>query len=397
MSAEIDNPATPSPRRSFLRNTTPTPHLDKTDPLINGLGLDFLSANSYMNLGSIPNPDPGFGYGKHTTPAVAYRQYQKTGSKADAGKVVLPVKEEYYIHPIFSRDRWEIHELASRFMPHWDTLKPVWQLATLLLEEKVMSGFLLGMLDMTGHRDIKMKHKGDDLYSFEAKQNPTQQELWELWETIWKLKDVITFAAFENSDDNNRETWGETKKQRSKPGLLDTCSGSGSKIFINEDLLSILCSTPRVKEYSLFDGTDEASCLLRLRYMLATTLVHELVHALWIAHFAQDFEPFYRDYRHAELGWTYECLINGGQMSAICDRVTSPYGLAIQDWPGTLRASVDYLDRTDPATLKSGPTTLYPVPMWWLPKPFTHQFWDNVERFGLPALNCPRAIHSVII
>jgi hypothetical protein len=84
-------------------------------------------------------------------------------------------------------------------------------------------------------------------------------------------------------------------------------------------------------------------------------------------------------------------------MSAISDRVTSPYGLVIQDWPGILRVSVDYPDRTDPATLKSGPTTQYPVPMWWLPKPFTHQFWNNGERFGLPALNCPRAIHSVIV
>jgi hypothetical protein len=168
MSTRNGNLATPSPERSFLRNTTPTPHLNKRDPLINGLCLDFLSANSYMNLGSVRNPDPGFGYGKHTTPAVAYWRYQKTGSKADAGKVVLPVEEEYYIHPIFSHDRWELHELASRFMPHWDTLKPVWQLATLMLEEKVLSGFLLGMLDMTGHCDINMKYKGDDLYSFEA-------------------------------------------------------------------------------------------------------------------------------------------------------------------------------------------------------------------------------------
>jgi hypothetical protein len=49
-----------------------------------------------------------------------------------------------------------------------------------------------------------------------------QQELWRLWETIWNLKDVITFAALENSDDNNREAWGVTKCQKSKRGLLDT-------------------------------------------------------------------------------------------------------------------------------------------------------------------------------
>jgi hypothetical protein len=158
-------------------------------------------------------------------------------------------------------------------------------------------------------------------------------------------------------------------------------------------MLSILCSTSRVKEYSLIQNTDEASCLLRLRFQLATTLVHELVHALWNAHTVYSHEPFYRDYRYAELGWTHECLIAGGAISSISDRVTSPYGLSIRDWPGTLHEAVDYPDRTD-RTKAPGPTIHYPIPMDWLSKPFTQQFWDDVERFGLPALNCPRPSHS---
>jgi hypothetical protein len=213
------NPTTPSPKRSRLRNTTPTPHLNKQDALIHGLGIEFLLANRYINIPSIPKPDPGFGYGKHTTPAVAYRQYRKTGNKTDAGKVLTPIEEQYYIHPIFSRDRWEIHEMASRSTPHWDMLKPVWQLATLLLEEKVMSGFLLGMLDRSKHCDLKKTHEGRRLYSFEPKQNPTQGEIWKLWETIWNLKDIVTFGALENTDDADRMTFGETGHQLNKPGL----------------------------------------------------------------------------------------------------------------------------------------------------------------------------------
>jgi hypothetical protein len=218
-SADIEKHRAPSPKRPCLREITPTPYLDKLDPLIHHYGLDFLLTHGYVNLRSIPAIDPAFGYGKHTTPAVAYRQYKWTGSKADDEKVVLPVEKMYYIHPIFSRDMWEIHEFASRSMPHWDALKPVWQLATLMLEEKVMSGFLCGMLDKSKHCELRETFDdGWKMYSFEAKQNPTQQELWELWETIWNLKDVVKFGAYEESDQPHF-TFGETRYQTESPGL----------------------------------------------------------------------------------------------------------------------------------------------------------------------------------
>lgn len=212
-------PLPPSPELPRLRNTVPYPYLDTDDPLIKSFGLDFLLQNGYMNLYSIPDPEPGFGYGKHTTPAVAFRQYKETGRNADAGTVAFPVKEEYYIHPIFSRDRWNLHELGSSYMPHWDALRPVWQLATLLLEEKVMSGFLCGMLDKSTHRDINEIFDGQKLYSFKAKQNVTQTELWVLWDKIWRLKDVVKFEAMEKTRANDYATFGVTLPEISIPGL----------------------------------------------------------------------------------------------------------------------------------------------------------------------------------
>ncbi|KAG9952867.1 hypothetical protein KCU85_g1593, partial [Aureobasidium melanogenum] len=114
-----------------------------------------LAEKGHINLASTPTPDPGFGYGKHATPAVAYRKFKETGTEPTDGKVALPVEEDLCIHPIFYREMWETQELASRSLPHWDNLKPVWQLATLLLEEKAMSGFLCGMLDHTSHHEIR--------------------------------------------------------------------------------------------------------------------------------------------------------------------------------------------------------------------------------------------------
>lgn len=212
-------PSPPSPKRPSLRKLKPYPYIERPELLIDNFGLPFLLQEGYINLSSIPNPDPGFGYGKHTTPAVAYRQYKMTGNKPDDGKVVMPVGEEYYIHPIFDRDMWDVQELGSSSMPHWDALKPVWQLATLLLEEKVMSGFLCGMLDRSTHRDLNTTEAGQKLHSFEAKQNPTQKELWNLWETIWRLKNVIRFEAYEKRNDEDHCVFGITDVDQSSAGL----------------------------------------------------------------------------------------------------------------------------------------------------------------------------------
>lgn len=168
-------------------------------------------------------------------------------------------------------------------------------------------------------------------------------------------------------------------------------SGKGSTIFINEDILSLLCAKTRPLQYSSFDKTDEASCLLRLRYQLAMTLVHELIHSLWIAHFAGIREPFYRDYRYAELGWTYECLFADGAIANISNHVVSPYGFSIVDWPGTGLLAGGFPIRDSPDAKL--PITYFPVPMSWLPRHFTQQFWDEVQRYGLPAFKCPRPTH----
>lgn len=208
-----------SPQRPCLRDTRPVPHLNATDPLIGGLGLKHLYENGHINLLIIPAPDPRFEYGDHTTPAVAYREYKRTGIKNAAGKVTIPVEEELYIHPIFSRDMWETQELASHSLPHWNALKPVWQLATLVLEERVMSGFLCGMLDRKSHHEIRPPLGARKFYWFEAKQNPTQEELWDLWDTIWSLTGVVKFGALENKTDRDHTTSGISMPDKTSPGL----------------------------------------------------------------------------------------------------------------------------------------------------------------------------------
>lgn len=177
-----------------------------------------------------------------------------------------------------------------------------------------------------------------------------------------------------------------------------TFSGCGSKILINEDTLSILCSRTKPSDYSTkwIPGTDDASGLLRIRFQLATTLVHELIHSLWYAHFGCTIEPFYRDHRFAELGWTHEAMLYGGAIGPISYRVTMPYGLQIQDWPGQMRV-VSYPHLLHYGAQPTKGAEYFPVPMDWLPKFFTQEFWNEVERFGRAAFKCPRPPRSVRI
>lgn len=120
------------------------------------------------------------------------------------------------------------------------------------------------------------------------------------------------------------------------------------------------------------------------------------MHSLWYAHFGCSREPFYRDHRFAELGWTHEAMLYSGAIGPISDRVTVPYGLQIQDWPGQM-SKVTYPHLFHYGVQPTNGAEFFPVPMDWLPKLFTQGFWDEVERFGRPAFKCPRPRRSVRI
>ncbi|THV89701.1 hypothetical protein D6D26_09677 [Aureobasidium pullulans] len=378
-----------SPDRPSLRKISPVPYLLTTDPLIQVLGLERLNKDGYINLDSVSKPDPGFGYGKHTTPAVAYRTYKKTNTIDADGEQDVAVGEDSYIHPIFFRDRWETQELASSSSPYWEELKPVWQLATLLLEEKVMSGYIMGMLDRSSHTEIKTRFDGHAVHWFQCKERPSKQELWLLWEDLWDLKNCIKWSALEITEERHRGVSGTTKVDRSVSGLSK--HGVGSKIVINENVLSILCGRINASDFSKpwSPGTDNPSARLRLQWSLATTMVHELMHALWLArHGTTSIEPFFRDTRFSELGWQWETLIYGGAIAPTSNRCEQPYGLQIQNWPGGI-THVRY-----PTLQNVGPEPpkiieLFPVEMSWVADFFKQSFWDFVERYGRPGIICP--------
>ncbi|KAI5206986.1 hypothetical protein AUEXF2481DRAFT_7135 [Aureobasidium subglaciale EXF-2481] len=391
----VDNDARSSDvKRSFLRRITPTPYINRADPIPSELSLEYLNENDYINLSSISAPDPGFGYGKHTTPAVAYRHYKKTNTMPASGEVIA-IEEDLHIHPIFSRDMWETQEIASASNSHWDTLKPVWQLATLLLEEKVMSGYLVGMLDRGSHYKIEMSDASPEVYWFQVKERPSKQELWLLWEDIWDLKDSIRFAALEVIEAKDHDVFGISRVNDSRPGLSK--NGVGSTILINENILNILISRNKSSQFSTFwiPGTDDPSADLRLQYCLAATLVHEIIHSLWFARFgAHVREPFYRDTRFAELGWQFESMLFDGAITAICDRPTLAYGLNIKDWPGSI-TRVTYPLLLNYGCQGSKRAELFPVDMKWIAQFWKQDFWDKVEKHGSSQFICPRADNGV--
>lgn len=87
-------------------------------------------------------------------------------------------------------------------------------------------------------------------------------------------------------------------------------------------------------------------------------------------------------------------MLYGGAIGPISGRVTMPYGLRIQDWPGQMRM-VDYPHLLHYGAQPTKGAEYFPVPMGWLPRFFTQEFWDEVERSETKAFTCPRPSHSV--
>lgn len=169
--------------------------------------------------------------------------------------------------------------------------------------------------------------------------------------------------------------------------VLTVIRGHFAAIRIHPTYLDVLCRGTPARSISIdwTPGTDEESVRLRMQWMLATILVHELMHAMWIVwHGTKVGEPYYRDTRVAELGWQWESnLFSGTIVPGIDGPAGANYGFQFFRWP-------DINDSTKIKPLTSykkwGGSVFqnrYAVDMEFVQGFFTHDFWDRVERFGL--------------
>lgn len=195
----------------------------------------------------------------------------------------------------------------------------------------------------------------------------------------------------------------------------------GARVHLDSSWLQVLTGKISASDTAFgIDGqvTDVASALLRTKLYFATTMLHELAHAIWIIHtalwtppgadpnfpadqwptgvfYGRD-EPYDRDQRVNELGYAFINKTFSGIFAGIANgHPVFPYGLKTSKWPGLVKGN--YKGATvlaSPAKWGTTYSVIYPVEMSYVQSIFTKQFWQHdVEAHGmLQALKPPRDV-----
>lgn len=163
--------------------------------------------------------------------------------------------------------------------------------------------------------------------------------------------------------------------------------------------LNVLKGVVRVEHFPKGDKADPFAANLRTVFLLASTLMHELCHAVGMS--CLDLrersrqEPFFRDQRIAELGHAWETAVFGyspqpsGANSLLPPRTrtcSAPYGIFGFNFPGA-REENAYMVALATSTYWGQKTYEFPFKTAEICKFFTRQFWDGeVKRNGIHAM-----------
>ncbi|OCL02821.1 hypothetical protein AOQ84DRAFT_392685 [Glonium stellatum] len=217
-------------------------------------------------------------------------------------------------------------------------------------------------------------------------------------------------------------TYGTTEPCTSRPGLPNFPSTHGSTILLDQSYLDILReyqilkTIPNFTQSTLDDPTHPSpttASILRTRFHLAKTILHELCHAVKWATLAPQptglfsdslipsptilrlpsqpkpgrrphrlvppLEPFFAHQRVAELGCAWEQLTFHGLIHPLCSLPSARWGLTLEKWPNTWSTH----GKPERGTrARRAWSTKYAVSMAWVASLWREDFWRGVERFG---------------
>ncbi|THV95625.1 hypothetical protein D6D27_03127, partial [Aureobasidium pullulans] len=157
------------------------------------------------------------------------------------------------------------------------------------------------------------------------------------------------------------------------------------EIVLDKEHINIICRevSPVQDAIDWTPGSDEESARLRVKFNLATTMVHEVMHALWRCRYFPHVEPYYRDTRHAELGFQWEQLMYSGVIEGLTTDRGFPYILSTYQWPEPEDEEDNREALMSHKKWGSGNVPReYAVEMSFIQNFFTLDFWDEVDRYG---------------
>jgi hypothetical protein len=300
------------------------------DAILRKIGLERLNEKGYVNLDMI-STDRTFGYAGNRALNAArwrakidvrigmYHRVEEPPSVKSKKKGKHRKLDDFHrIHPVFRQDNWSSDDLLIGGYT-FNKLKPVLQLATLLLEDETMIGYIFAMLDVSSHKETTLpgvqKRLGRKVHWFEKRNNLSEAEKRTVWDELYTL---------------GQNLWWTDKDMTGKENSLHgyTWGDRGSiEIVLNKRLIDYVCreASPIEDAIDWNPGSDMESARLRVMFNLATTMVHEVMHALWRNKYFPAFEPYYMDTRAAELGFQWEQLLYTGQIDNPTQDRGSPY------------------------------------------------------------------------
>ncbi|KAK4971231.1 hypothetical protein LTR28_013391 [Elasticomyces elasticus] len=355
------------------------------DSVLLKIRLDWIHQNGYTRI-------PDISINRIVRDALSDHQYNN-----------FMIADRIPIHPLLRYEQW-----IGLSVTDFTILLPALKLATRFLDEPSILPYYRGLLHgprQRIHAPVAERTYGRELQMFDTEYDQS------------KAADPLVGLRAQERQTQDDNTWASIFDCVKSPGGrlpgINGDSTMGSIIYLDSDYLTTIRplwpgGDRATKAYTsaMYHKSailDECS-LLRTYFHLAKTLVHELCHAMKRAStpnsFAdplvgEPFEPFFRDYRIAELGNTWESIIFGGIIHPLGYHVSAPHGLGIENWPGILNANTrgGELERGSATKWRVGCGTRYLVPMPWIHSLFTREFWDNeVVRFGLGAFKPERKV-----
>lgn len=311
-----------------------------------------------------------------------------------------------------------IHPLFYNFLDH-EYLHPGLRVASLFITQPECLSFYLALLTRPYDRlpELEKELQGPCYRFTLGPQPPSLRALEHLRMFLSMARPMIDIGF---SSDCPGTAWAICVRRLEPHGMAQS-RGTSSSIAVSPLFQQML--DPR------YHPNISTSQRLRISYVFAATLAHEIAHALRNARVGppppdqtfhpprerQDYEPFFEDQRKSEVGHAWETVVIGGRLIDLSrGQWSAAYGLYIEKWPDIddtfLSLPIDeprlisfqgpglvHQPRTHIVPIRRRTpkkwNTIYGVPLAFIQEVFSRRFWEErVPKEGMQAFRFEKRI-----
>ncbi|KAG9693604.1 hypothetical protein KCU95_g6404, partial [Aureobasidium melanogenum] len=384
-------------------------------PILEKYGLKILNAAGFIN-------------NIHPTDTITYGPMGRLYGNAYRNPTWDPAQRT---HPVFGRQMW--HGISDEMFA---LLQPALNLASAVMDDPSTLNYFYALgqgeasMQTVVDPDTKITCKIMDIPTTltEAQQRDTFQQIWDMqFYMYFSFRDMgPTYDAYGHTRPQwNSNNWFiQAARPNTRCSVVEICTrylwwliemsrlhstGQANNINWFQEVQRMFRVPAHKREH-----IDMNSAHFRITLMLASTILHEFVHAFCNAYFedpnpfVQPREPWIRGTRCNEQGCCFEQFIFGGLPRAMhisippislrfqTDQdIAMPFGAFFEEnWDQWFVQLADDQSSVMPSVNVSEvdqPRRLYPILQEWFQRIHSDDMWfDQVTRFGLDAIKMPK-------